>query len=139
MQVQSQPQSRLNDLHTVTIPKSPPIPSWLKLNTKQSLINHIFNNSGNKKTLDVLLKEKQLKQIWSVALENELGHLVQGFKNCVKAHDTHNSNFCNVLRDKGTRNIVDYFTKHHRQSHHKLKYHDYILRGYNILARNKNS
>ena len=38
----------------------------------------------------------------------------------------------NILWDMGTRNMADYFTKHHLPSHHKLKCHDYVLKGYNV-------
>ena len=39
----------------------------------------------------------------------------------------------NILWDKGTRNMTDYFTKHHPPSHHKLKRHDYILKGFSLF------
>ena len=45
----------------------------------------------------------------------------------------------NILWDKGIRNMMDYFTKHHLPSHHKVKRHKYILKGCNILTRNKHS
>ena len=36
----------------------------------------------------------------------------------------------NIMWDKGIYNLADYFTKHHPPSHHKIKRHDYILKGY---------
>ena len=35
----------------------------------------------------------------------------------------------NIKWDKGIRNMANYFTKHHPPSHHKIKRHDYILKG----------
>ena len=31
--------------------------------------------------------------------------------------------------DKGIHNMADYFTKHHPPSHHRVKRHDYVLKG----------
>ena len=39
----------------------------------------------------------------------------------------------NIIWDKGSRNMADYFTKHHPPSHHKIKRSDYILKGYHII------
>ena len=41
----------------------------------------------------------------------------------------------NILWDKGTRNMADYFTKHHPPAHHKNKQYNYILKGYSIFPK----
>ena len=41
----------------------------------------------------------------------------------------------NIQWDKGTRNMVDYFTKHHLLSQHKIKRHDYILKGFSLISK----
>ena len=41
----------------------------------------------------------------------------------------------NILWDKGTRNMADYFTKHHPPSHHKIKRSDYILKGFSLFSK----
>eukprot|EP00957_Ditylum_brightwellii_P155587 11843842-Ditylum_brightwellii.AAC.1 len=38
-----------------------------------------------------------------------------------------------IFWDKGLRNGVDYFTKHHPSAHHRIKRKCYILKGFNIL------
>ena len=43
----------------------------------------------------------------------------------------------NILWDKGTRNMADYFTKHHPPTHHKIKRYDYILKGYFLSSKKK--
>ena len=49
--------------------------------------NHVYNTSGKKETIDSLLKGT-MKDTWSVALSNELGHLAQGVEDRVIGTDT---------------------------------------------------
>ena len=41
----------------------------------------------------------------------------------------------NIQWDKGTINMADYFTKHHPPSHHKIKRHDHILKGFSLFSK----
>ncbi len=50
-------------------------------------------------------------------------------------HDRAAQQQFNIIWDKGSRNMADYFTKHHPPSHHKIKHSDYILKGYHIIPR----
>ena len=50
-------------------------------------LNHIHDNNGQKMNLDILFNKEDTKAILEKGLENELGRLVQGFRNRVKAQD----------------------------------------------------
>ena len=48
----------------------------------------------------------------------------------------------NIIWDKGTNNLADYFTKHHPPAHHRIQRYKYILKGFNAfqkLQQQKNS
>ena len=60
-------------------------------NNKSKITNnlfHIFDDSGNKLSIDTLLQNEQTQKNWSRSLDNELGRLTQGFRKQVKGTDT---------------------------------------------------
>ena len=81
-------------------------------NTKQMQVNYLtinqmFNEHGKKQSIDQLLKGTS-KEIWQVALSNELGRLVQGVRS-IKGNDV-----INFIKhsDIPKHKVVTYASKH---------------------------
>jgi hypothetical protein len=51
------------------------------------VVNHVYDETGRKETIDSLLKGK-MKSTWSTAISNELGRLAQGIQDRVVPTDT---------------------------------------------------
>ena len=51
------------------------------------ILFHIRDTSGGKLSLEKLIQNPSTKKVWLTSTENKLGHLSQGFKNCITAQD----------------------------------------------------